>query len=255
MASSGLSVPFRPRVAPTADERDATDGRGAVLQALLSGAGVAEAEFERDPRHTIRICCVPCRSMRRRNRSTARQTRVPAWSRATADSSPKWRDPDLLPAWLTEADVDFYANEFARTGFRSGLNWYRNIDRNWELMAPFAGLKVTVPALYIAGDRDSVVGLEGRERIDRSAEVRPEPAQDDHAARLRALDAAGARRRGQRGAARVPARPVARALVLNPRSGRLDPSDRRRNLRANPRRQTTEESPMDFRDLGQSQPR
>ena len=33
-------------------------------------------------------------------------------------------------------------------------------------MAPFAGLKVTVPALYIAGDRDSVVAWMGRERID-----------------------------------------------------------------------------------------
>ena len=47
------------------------------------------------------------------------------------------------------------------TGFRGGLNWYRNIDRNWGLMAPFAGLKVTVPALYVAGDRDLVVGFTG----------------------------------------------------------------------------------------------
>jgi hypothetical protein len=67
--------------------------------------------------------------------------------------------PSTLPAWLTAADVDFYANEFARTGFRGGLNWYRNIDRNWELMAPFAGSKVPVPALYMAGDRDLVVGF------------------------------------------------------------------------------------------------
>ena len=49
--------------------------------------------------------------------------------------------------------------EFARTGFRGGLNWYRNIDRNWELLAPFAGLRVMVPALYIAGDRDLVVAF------------------------------------------------------------------------------------------------
>ncbi len=48
-------------------------------------------------------------------------------------------DPPTLPAWLTEHDVDFYAAEFPRTGFRGALNWYRNIDRNWELLAPFAG--------------------------------------------------------------------------------------------------------------------
>ena len=70
-------------------------------------------------------------------------------------------DPERLPAWLTEADIDFYAGEFSRTGFRGGLNWYRNIDRNCALMAPFDGLKVTVPALYVAGDRDLVVGFAG----------------------------------------------------------------------------------------------
>ena len=40
--------------------------------------------------------------------------------------------PDTLPAWLSEADLDFYAGEFARTGFRGGLSWYRNIDSSWE---------------------------------------------------------------------------------------------------------------------------
>jgi len=31
--------------------------------------------------------------------------------------------PEILPAWLTEADVDFYTEEFKRTGFRGALNW------------------------------------------------------------------------------------------------------------------------------------
>ena len=63
-------------------------------------------------------------------------------------------DPAELPAWLHEADLDFYVSEFERTGFRGGLNWYRNIDRNWELLAAYAGAKVGVPALFVAGDRD-----------------------------------------------------------------------------------------------------
>jgi hypothetical protein len=50
-----------------------------------------------------------------------------------------------LPPWLSEADVDYYTAEFTRTGFRGGLNWYRNIDRNWELLAPFDGLRVRFP--------------------------------------------------------------------------------------------------------------
>jgi len=73
--------------------------------------------------------------------------------------------PATLPAWLGESDVDFYAGEFARAGFRGGLNWYRNIDRNWELLAPWAGGVVTVPALYVAGDRDLVLAFRGMDQL------------------------------------------------------------------------------------------
>jgi pimeloyl-ACP methyl ester carboxylesterase len=74
-------------------------------------------------------------------------------------------DPEVLPAWLTAADIEFFAAEFSRAGFRGGLNWYRNIDRNWELLAPYAGAPVTVPALYVAGDRDLVVSFPGMDQL------------------------------------------------------------------------------------------
>ena len=70
-----------------------------------------------------------------------------------------------LPGWLTEADLAFYAAEFERVGFRGSLNWYRNIDRNWEMLAPFAGAKVTVPALYVAGERDLVLAFPGAKEL------------------------------------------------------------------------------------------
>ncbi len=119
-------------------------------------------------------------------------------------------NPTSLPGWLSEADIDFYAGEFARTGFRGGLNWYRNIDRNWELFAPFAGARVTVPALYIAGDRDLVVHFRGMDQLLRQPdEFHPATAPDDHAAGMRSLDPAGARRRGQCGNDRLPATALA----------------------------------------------
>jgi pimeloyl-ACP methyl ester carboxylesterase len=71
----------------------------------------------------------------------------------------RMRDPEVLPGWLTKADIDFYVQQFERSGFRGGLNWYRNIDRNWTLMAPYAGASVSVPALYMAGDLDLVVSF------------------------------------------------------------------------------------------------
>ncbi len=69
------------------------------------------------------------------------------------------RRPDRPPAWLTEADLDFYAAEFTRAGFRGGINWYRNIDRNWELTPFQDGAKILQPAIFIAGERDLVLKM------------------------------------------------------------------------------------------------
>jgi pimeloyl-ACP methyl ester carboxylesterase len=74
-------------------------------------------------------------------------------------------DPASLPAWVTESDIDVYVAEFTRSGFRGPLSWWRNIDRSWELMAAFDGAAVTVPALYIAGDRDFVVAFPGTDQL------------------------------------------------------------------------------------------
>jgi pimeloyl-ACP methyl ester carboxylesterase len=73
--------------------------------------------------------------------------------------------PAKLPAWISEVDVDFYAGEFKRSGFRGALNYYRNADRNWEIQASLAGALVTVPALYVAGDRDFVVSFPGMDQL------------------------------------------------------------------------------------------
>ena len=67
--------------------------------------------------------------------------------------------PERLPAWLTQADLDFYVGEFERTGFRGGVNWYRNIDRNWELTPFEDGAKPLQPTIFIAGERDGVLKM------------------------------------------------------------------------------------------------
>jgi pimeloyl-ACP methyl ester carboxylesterase len=72
---------------------------------------------------------------------------------------PRLATPGEQPSWFTEDDVAFYAGEFARTGFRGGLNWYRCIDLNWELSGAYADRRVHQPALFVAGDRDAVIGM------------------------------------------------------------------------------------------------
>jgi pimeloyl-ACP methyl ester carboxylesterase len=64
----------------------------------------------------------------------------------------------VLPSWLTEDDLTFYVSEFSRTGFRGGLNWYRNIQALPAILAPFAGATINQPALYLAGQYDVIAG-------------------------------------------------------------------------------------------------
>jgi pimeloyl-ACP methyl ester carboxylesterase len=165
-AVAGLSVPFRPRgpVLPTS-AMPQTD-TSLFYQLYFQAPGVAEAELERDPRATLRrLLYSASGDVPRRNPIDAPGDAGPAMIPRDGGFLTRMPDPDPLPPWLTDADIAFYAGEFARAGFRGGLNWYRNIDRNWELMAPFAGLKVTVPALYVAGDRDLVVGFPGAAKL------------------------------------------------------------------------------------------
>lgn len=67
--------------------------------------------------------------------------------------------PAALPHWLTEKDLDFFVQEFTRTGFRGGLNWYRNIDRMWELTRFLCGTKINQPSLFVVGEFDPVITM------------------------------------------------------------------------------------------------
>ena len=69
--------------------------------------------------------------------------------------------PPPLPVWLTEADIDYYISEFSRTGFRGGVNWYRNQDRNWELSGFLDGAKLCQPSMFAAGEHDAVIAMIG----------------------------------------------------------------------------------------------
>jgi pimeloyl-ACP methyl ester carboxylesterase len=156
-AVAGLSVPFRPRgpAAPTS-VMPQTDSE-IFYQLYFQAEGVAERELEQDIRRTMRLVLAG----RADKDSPPIKSMVPRQG-GWLGSRPL---PSSLPNWITEADIDFYVTEFERTGFRGGLNWYRNVDRNWELMAPWSGAKVTVPALYLAGEQDLVVKFPGMDQL------------------------------------------------------------------------------------------
>jgi pimeloyl-ACP methyl ester carboxylesterase len=155
-AVMALSVPFRPRGSrrPTSAMPQTDDA--IFYQLYFQQPGIAEAELGRDPRRTLRMVLrTPTKEV---NPLVTMVPRQGGWLS-------RMPEPTALPEWLSEADLDFYAKEFARTGFAGGLNWYRNIDRNWELLAPFHHARVAAPALYIAGERDLVLAFPGAKEL------------------------------------------------------------------------------------------
>ncbi len=59
-------------------------------------------------------------------------------------------------AWLSNSELQFYANEFGRTGFQGGLQWYRCSYDPGQIaeLRLFAGSRIQVPACFIAGQAD-----------------------------------------------------------------------------------------------------
>ena len=83
-------------------------------------------------------------------------------------------DPETLPSWLSRDDLAYYAGEFGRSGFRGGLNWYRNLRRSWELLAPWRGCVIRQPSMFIAGARDDVLKFPtSKPQIDRFPSTLP----------------------------------------------------------------------------------
>ena len=163
-AIAALSVPYRPRggsrptsVMPKTETHE-------FYQLYFQTPGRAEAEFERDPKRTIALTMLGA-SGNATSATTVAQSPAPGMVPRAGGWLGERAMPKEFPEWLTEADVDFYANEFRNAGFRGGLNWYRNIDRNWELLAGWADAKVEVPALYMVGDKDLVYKFPGVEQL------------------------------------------------------------------------------------------
>jgi pimeloyl-ACP methyl ester carboxylesterase len=129
----GLSVPYAPPppVPPTEIYRRRIGDGFYIL--WFQEPGVADESLSRDVRRTI----------------LTREVWDASWADGTEEEL-------RVPRWLDEDDVSVYVEAFERTGFTGGLNYYRNIDRNRELLAPFADRRIEQPALFVTGSRDPV---------------------------------------------------------------------------------------------------
>jgi non-specific protein-tyrosine kinase len=160
-AVAAMSVPFFARgpKAPTQGLRDA--GITRYYWQYFQTPGVAEAELEADPDFSLRAILY--------GRDVTLMLKPDCgFLGENLPLKPK-------PAWLSEEDISTVAAAYRHSGFRGGLNWYRNIDRNWGLSGAWDGLTIRQPALFITGTDDILLRSNPRLRtvIDKMSETVP----------------------------------------------------------------------------------
>ncbi|NMK45311.1 alpha/beta hydrolase [Achromobacter sp. Bel] len=162
VAALGVPIMGRPPIAPS---RLFPKTESAMFYThYFNQPGVAEREFERDIGATLRAIYFAASGDAgpRDDPSTPNPFGMVANGRGLLDSLPL---PATMPAWLTPSDLDVFIQGYQTSGFRGGLNYYRNLDRNWALQAALDGKKVDVPALYLVGERDTGLAIPGMDQI------------------------------------------------------------------------------------------
>ena len=148
-----MSVPYGGRAprSPLENWRDTFGDNFYYILYHNEPGGVAEAEYDADPRGLLSRLYLSPNSPREAPEITDRERSAGGWiGRLGA--------PRGLPDWLTREDLDYVVSQFENAGFRGGVNYYRNFGRNWEITPHLDGVKVQVPTLFIAGERDVVIG-------------------------------------------------------------------------------------------------
>lgn len=161
-AVAGLSVPYTRWKANTLTRQEFF-GDNFWYMVYFQQPGVAEAEFEADIRRSLRMIYY---SGSGDFPSGFRLSKKPASARFL-DGLP---DPEQLPAWLTEEDMDYYVAQYEQSGFRGPINWYRNIDRNAGLTPQLDRVEtgqIKQPAFFIAGTKDPVLKFGGGDTVQR----------------------------------------------------------------------------------------
>ena len=157
-----LSVPFTPPIGGLAggltigDLMRAAAGERDYYRLYFQEPGVAEADLEADVRRSVSgfLYSISGDIVAAGTHSIGWDGHFPKGESLSAQLVV----PDVLPGWLSEEDVDFYTAELTASGFRGGLNWYRNIDALTSILAPFVGATIAQPSCYLGGEHDLIAG-------------------------------------------------------------------------------------------------
>jgi epoxide hydrolase A/B len=147
-----MSVPYRGR-APRSPVEIWQEQFGENFFYILyhnEEGGVAEKEYDADPRGILSRLYLSPASPRETPEITDPKRSAGGWI-------PRLGAAKGLPGWLSQEDLDYIVNTFEESGFRGGVNYYRNMQRNWEITEHLSGVKIQMPTLFIAGEMDITI--------------------------------------------------------------------------------------------------
>ena len=148
-----MSVPYSAAPAPPTEIFKVIFEGKFFYMLYFQPVGPAEAEFEADPRHFLRTMLY---SAGGEGMANANALVVDAPAEGTRFMDILSEAPDVLPAWLTEADVDVYADAFRQSGFFGPVSFYRNMDANWARSNGIPASVYAFPTGFVTGSLDPV---------------------------------------------------------------------------------------------------
>ncbi|KAL6638363.1 hypothetical protein ACP70R_023858 [Stipagrostis hirtigluma subsp. patula] len=74
--------------------------------------------------------------------------------------------------WMTEEELGQFAEKFQKSGFTGPLNYYRMLETDFKLTAPWSGAKITVPAKFILPKKDIGLKSFGTEQYVKSGDLK-----------------------------------------------------------------------------------
>jgi pimeloyl-ACP methyl ester carboxylesterase len=159
----GVNTPFlaRPPIDPIMGMR-AMFGENMYI-VYFQKPGEADAALAKDVGKSFRFF------MRKNGVSALDYAKLPKEARNLELVNAIQSDESLWPgeALLTPDELKVFVDTFTRTGFTGGINWYRNMTRNWEVSGTMEQ-KVHVPGLMIMAEDDVVLSpamADGMERF------------------------------------------------------------------------------------------
>ncbi len=138
-----LSLPYPVRgEVPWLEFMEAVLGSDYYFVHFTRQPGVADAVFDENPAQFLR-------NLYRKNEPRKEPQPGMAMIELARAQTP------LGEPLMSDSDLAVYVSAFKKSGFTGGINWYRNLDRDWHLLADVDPI-VHQPALMIYGDRDAV---------------------------------------------------------------------------------------------------